>query len=165
LYFELSKINFQEADLAVADLTITAARSSVVDFSIPFLHTSLGILYKVNSIQNQFNSSKTIGILQEAEVNVLQIGTLLSPFSRWVWLSILVAFFVTSFSLRLVAWLSPIQKQEIIIASSDRGPSISEGLSLANSMWVLASSLVLRGCEIKIKVRNKELLLQQDSSF
>lgn len=33
--------------MALADLTVTAGRQSVVDFSVPFMHTSLGILYKV----------------------------------------------------------------------------------------------------------------------
>jgi hypothetical protein len=33
--------------LAVADLTVTSARSTVVDFTTPFLQTSIGILHKV----------------------------------------------------------------------------------------------------------------------
>lgn len=37
----------KEADMALADLTVTAARQIAVDFSVPFMHTSLGILYKV----------------------------------------------------------------------------------------------------------------------
>lgn len=38
---------YQEADIALADLTVTSARQSVVDFTTPFMHTSLAALYKV----------------------------------------------------------------------------------------------------------------------
>ena len=33
------------ADLALADLTITAARERVVDFTVPFLQTGITVLY------------------------------------------------------------------------------------------------------------------------
>jgi len=84
-----------------------------------------------------------------------EIGTLLSPFSLWVWVSIGLAFVVTSICLRLVAWLSPLQRDDIILPSSgsDRSPSIGEDLSWVNSMWVLSSTLVLRGCDIRLQVR------------
>src|SRR5699024_1801076 len=37
---------YQKADLAVADLTITAARQSVIDFTLPFMEFGIGILHK-----------------------------------------------------------------------------------------------------------------------
>ena len=33
------------ADLALADLTITAARERVVDFTVPFLQTGITVIY------------------------------------------------------------------------------------------------------------------------
>jgi ABC-type amino acid transport substrate-binding protein len=36
-----------EADIIIADLTVTATRQYVVDFTTPFMHTSLAALYKV----------------------------------------------------------------------------------------------------------------------
>ena len=89
--------------------------------------------------------------------SMYEIGTLLSPFSLWVWVSIGIAFLVTSICLRLVAWLSPLQRDEIILpssGSSDRSPSLGDDLSWVNSMWVLSSTLVLRGCDIRLQVGN-----------
>ncbi len=36
----------QKADLAVIDLSITSARQKAVDFSMPYMSTGVGILYK-----------------------------------------------------------------------------------------------------------------------
>ncbi|KAH7948236.1 hypothetical protein HPB52_019640 [Rhipicephalus sanguineus] len=36
----------QEAQLAIGDLTITVSRSRAVDFTLPFMHTGIGILYR-----------------------------------------------------------------------------------------------------------------------
>ncbi|KAL1438641.1 hypothetical protein MTO96_047889 [Rhipicephalus appendiculatus] len=36
----------READLAIGDLTITVSRSHAVDFTLPFMHTGIGILYR-----------------------------------------------------------------------------------------------------------------------
>ena len=38
-----------EADMAAADLTITAAREEVVDYAHPFMYLGLGILYTKNT--------------------------------------------------------------------------------------------------------------------
>ena len=39
---------FQQADIAVADLTVTAEREEAVDFTAPFLNGGVGILYSVS---------------------------------------------------------------------------------------------------------------------
>ena len=38
-----------EADMAAADLTITAAREEVVDYAHPFMYLGLGVLYTKNT--------------------------------------------------------------------------------------------------------------------
>lgn len=38
---------FQQADLAVASMTINYARESVIDFTKPFMNLGIGILFKV----------------------------------------------------------------------------------------------------------------------
>ena len=38
-----------EADMAAADLTITAAREEVLDFTHPFMYIGLGVLYTKNT--------------------------------------------------------------------------------------------------------------------
>ena len=40
------------ADLALADLTITAARERVVDFTVPFLQTGITVLYCTHTHTN-----------------------------------------------------------------------------------------------------------------
>ncbi|XP_021957129.2 glutamate receptor ionotropic, kainate 2 isoform X2 [Folsomia candida] len=129
-----------EADIALADLTVTSARQSVVDFTTPFMHTSLAALYKVK--QDTLDG----------------VSTLLSPFSIWVWVSIVLAFFITSICLRLVAWMSPYQKDDIILPGSDGSPSLGHDLSWINSMWVLSSTLVLRGCDIRLQAASSRTI-------
>ncbi|CAL8094039.1 unnamed protein product [Orchesella dallaii] len=60
-----------------------------------------------------------------------------------------MAFFGTSICLRFVAWVSPLQKDDIILPGED-GTSLGRDLSWINAMWLLASTLVLRGCDLKI---------------
>jgi len=56
------------ADMAVADLTITAKREEAVDFSYPFMFTGIGVLYKktfgfpsISSVEDLANSDVNVG--------------------------------------------------------------------------------------------------------
>lgn len=69
-----------------------------------------------------------------------------------------MAFFVTSICLRFVAWLSPYQKDEIILPGSERGTSLGQDLSWINAMWLLASTLVLRGSDIRLSAASSRTI-------
>lgn len=78
--------NFEEADIAVAALTITKARKSVVDFSSPFSSESLGILIRI----------------AEKEIS---IWNMILVFSKEVWLTILAATICAVFIIRMIFYL------------------------------------------------------------
>lgn len=74
----------QEADLAVAPLTVTAVREQFVDMTTPFIQTGIGFILNkdVTSEESTFS--------------------LLSPFSTDMWVGILIAFLLTGLCIFLV---------------------------------------------------------------
>jgi ABC-type amino acid transport substrate-binding protein len=82
-------IYLQEADGAAADLTITSERLQVVDFTQPYLQSSLQMVVPIKSKDN------------------LGIGILSSPFSPDLWLAIGVTFVATIVSLAIVEPFDP----------------------------------------------------------
>jgi hypothetical protein len=42
----------------LADLTVTASRQTVVDFTVPFMQTSLAALYKVRTFKRSLQNSR-----------------------------------------------------------------------------------------------------------
>jgi len=145
--------------MALADLTVTSARQDVIDFSAPFLHTTLaamvpvmnGFMINVVIPQAIFLTHSLLCFVKATQTS--EFGSsyqLTGPFSVWTWTSILVALFLTSIFLRFVAWLSPYQKDEITEGTSRLG----RHLSWVNGLWVLASSCTLRGSNIHLQVTN-----------
>ncbi|KYN07451.1 Glutamate receptor, ionotropic kainate 2 [Cyphomyrmex costatus] len=85
----LGKIISGEADLAITDLTITAAREEVVDFTDPFMNLGISILYR--------RPSKTLpGLL-----------SFLGPFSKDVWLYLIGAYIAVTALLFVIGKLCP----------------------------------------------------------
>lgn len=82
----LSAPIYQEADLAVAALTLTAARELSVEMSTPFLQTGVGFIL-----------SRDLGSEESHFVSFL------FPFSTEMWVGVLVAFLVTGLCIYLVA--------------------------------------------------------------
>lgn len=78
LYSYLLKILIQEADLAVCDFTITKARESVVDFTMPFMNLGISILYL------------------KPEDKKPELFAFLSPFSTDVWIYVVTAYLAVS---------------------------------------------------------------------
>ncbi|XP_063064073.1 glutamate receptor U1 [Engraulis encrasicolus] len=109
-----------EADLAVADLTMTAGREAAVELSKPFMQTGLSF------IMPRDMAAASTGYCD-----------LLSPFSTHVWVGILVSYLLTSLCLYLVSRISP-QEWE--------GPeSEDSSFSLPHSFWYIAGALTLQG--------------------
>lgn len=76
---------FQEADLAVAPLTVTATREQAVEMSTPFMQTGLSFLLHKDVAYEEHH----LGFL--------------SPFSMEMWIGVLIAFLITGFCVFLVA--------------------------------------------------------------
>lgn len=76
----------QEADIAVAPLTVTSAREEVVSFTTPFLQTGIGILLRKDTMSQE-----------------MSFFHFLAPFSKETWTGLLFAYILTCFCLFLVA--------------------------------------------------------------
>nr|XP_006124734.1 probable glutamate receptor [Pelodiscus sinensis] len=110
----------QEADLAVAPLTITSAREEVVSFTTPFLSTGIGILFR-----------------RDAASQDTSFFGFLAPFSKETWAGLLVAYLLTCLCLFLAARLSPCEWKE---------PTSEENrFTFLNSLWFGAGALTLQG--------------------
>ncbi|KAI1708474.1 ligated ion channel l-glutamate- and glycine-binding site domain-containing protein [Ditylenchus destructor] len=82
----------KEADLAVASLTVTYSRSEVIDFTVPYMHLGISILFKRPL---------------EAQPGLF---TFTLPMSNDVWLAMLGAYIFASAAIWLMAQLSPYEK-------------------------------------------------------
>lgn len=77
--------NIQEADMAICDLTITKARESAVDFTMPFMNLGIAILFA------------------KADNKEPELFTFLSPFSPDVWVYMATAYLAVSVMLFIQA--------------------------------------------------------------
>jgi len=118
----------EEIDLIAADLTVTWSRMSTIDFSKPFLASSLTLLLKDPS---QYS---------------VAMSAWFDPFSWDVWILLIISYFVSSLVLCLVARLSPIENT-----------SIAARLSLKDSFWYLISCW-FRASDFKPKAWSARLL-------
>lgn len=74
----------QEADLAVAPLTLTVIREQFVDMTTPFVQTGIGFILRKDLTSEESTFS------------------LLSPFSTDMWVGVLIAFLLTGLCIFLV---------------------------------------------------------------
>ncbi|MEE6483828.1 hypothetical protein FKM82_013664 [Ascaphus truei] len=118
----IGEIIRKEADLAVATLTITAAREKVLSFTKPFMQTGTGILLR-----------------KDATIESSYLFSFLSPFSKETWIGIGIAYLITSLCLFLVGRLSPFEWTEI---SSEQ-----KQFTFMNSLWFGAGAVTLQGVE------------------
>ncbi|KAK8780784.1 hypothetical protein V5799_017872 [Amblyomma americanum] len=117
----------QEANMAIAPLTITSARERVIDFTKPFM--SLGI-----SIMIKKPMKKKPGVF-----------SFMNPLSREIWMCIIFAYVGVSVVLFLVSRFSP---REWRYEETFVGPSVSNDFSLYNSLWFSLGAFMQQGCDI-----------------
>ncbi|XP_078104896.1 glutamate receptor U1 [Sander vitreus] len=108
-----------EADLAIAPLTLTAAREKVVGMTKPFMQTGISILLRKDI-------SEGPGFFE-----------FLSPFTAETWVGILIAYLGTAACIFLVARLSPCEWSQ--------PQSEQNRFSLLHSLWYTAAALTLQG--------------------
>lgn len=75
----------QEADLAVIDLSMTTQRQAAVDFTMPYMNTGVGILYKKRAPPKP------------------NLFSFLLPLSLDVWLYMITTFFLVSVIMSVLA--------------------------------------------------------------
>ncbi|XP_072238057.1 glutamate receptor U1 [Leuresthes tenuis] len=108
-----------EADLAIAPLTLTAAREKAVGMTKPFMQTGISILLRKDI-------SEGAGFLD-----------FLTPFSAETWVGILIAYLGTAASIFVVTRLSPCEW--------DQPQSEQNRFSFLHSLWYTAGALTLQG--------------------
>ncbi|XP_061544567.1 probable glutamate receptor isoform X1 [Phycodurus eques] len=108
-----------EADLAIAPLTLTAAREKAVGMSKPFMQTGISILLRKGI-------SEGTGFFD-----------FLTPFSAETWAGIIIAYLVTAACISIVARASPSEWRQ---PQSERNT-----FSFPHSLWYAAGALTLQG--------------------
>lgn len=108
-----------EADLAVAPLTLTAAREQFVDTTAPFMQTGISF------------------ILHWDQASEDEGFSLLAPFSSDMWAGVLLAFLLTGVCIFLVGRISPSEWAE---------PQTDQySFTLLHSFWYITGALTLQG--------------------
>ncbi|XP_029850182.2 glutamate receptor ionotropic, kainate 2 isoform X1 [Ixodes scapularis] len=121
----------READLALADLTITYSRDEAVDFTTPFMTLGIGILFR----KPQENQALLF---------------FLSPLSVDVWLCMALAYLGVSLLLCLVARFSPAEyyySENTQLCDHHSGCPLRNRFTLLNSLWFTISAIMQQGCE------------------
>ena len=121
-------VSTQEADLAIAPLTITSMRERVIDFSKPFMDLGISIMIKKPEKQKPGVFSFT------------------APLHPYIWLCIIVAYLAVSLSLFFVSRFSPYEW--MIDDRVNQGPSFTNDFSLQNSLWFALGAFMRQGCDI-----------------
>lgn len=104
---------FQDADLAICDLTITYERESAVDFTMPFMNLGTGVsnslsrpIYTIKLTTMLFYPIRSLGIsilYRKPEEKEPDLFSFLSPLSTDVWIYMATAFLAVSIMLFLQA--------------------------------------------------------------
>ena len=108
---------FQKADLAIADLSITYEREKAVDFSNPFMTLGISILYRLVLFSILLSASitatekaalaRTCHFIyfhpRKPKKQPPELFSFMHPLSLDVWIYIVVAYFIVSFLLFILA--------------------------------------------------------------
>ncbi|KAK3586165.1 hypothetical protein CHS0354_029357 [Potamilus streckersoni] len=111
-----------EADIAIAALTITEAREKVVDFTKPFMNAGISLMIKKPENEKP-------GLL-----------SFMKPLSYKIWLCIIMGFLGVSLIFYMVGRLSPYEWQRL---GSESEPS--DSYSLPNTLWFSLGALMQQG--------------------
>lgn len=129
----------RDADLAVAPMTITYTRESVIDFTKPFMNLGIGILFKIPTNMPT------------------RLFSFMSPLAFDIWIYVLLAYIVVSSTLFLVARFSPYEwtNPHPCVTDSD---TVQNQFSLANSFWFTVVTLMKQGCDLNPKATSTRII-------
>ena len=118
---------WQEADVAIAPLTITSIRERVVDFSKPFMQLGISIMIK------------------KPEKQKPGVFSFMDPLHSYIWLCIVLSYLGVSFVLFLVSRFSPHEWQ---IEDRENGPTFTNDFTILNSLWFALGAFMRQGIDI-----------------
>ena len=123
---------YQEADLAIAPLSIYSSRERVVDFSKPFMNLGISIMIKkpIKKIPGVFS--------------------FMHPLSYEIWMCVTLAYIGVSVVVFLVSRCSP---SELYIEDGSNGPKFKNNFTISNSLWFSMGTFMQQGCDTRIEPR------------
>ncbi|XP_048513711.1 glutamate receptor ionotropic, kainate 2 isoform X6 [Athalia rosae] len=129
----------KRADLAVASMTINYARESVIDFTKPFMNLGIGILFKVPTSQPT------------------RLFSFMNPLAVEIWLYVLAAYMLVSFTLFVMARFSPYEwnNPHPCLAESD---VVENQFSVSNSFWFITGTFLRQGSGLNPKATSTRIV-------
>lgn len=130
-YYRVGVISpfFQEADLAIGDLSITYSRERAVDFTMPFMNLGISILFK------------------KPEKQTPPMFSFLKPLSLEVWFYMGTAYLGVSLFLFILARLSPYEWVNPHPCDTENDV-VENQFTLLNSFWFTIGSIMQQGSDI-----------------
>ncbi|XP_055348068.1 glutamate receptor-like isoform X2 [Paramacrobiotus metropolitanus] len=126
----IGEILRKEADLAIGDLSVTSDRAAVVDFTIPFLHDDYLVLMKKEQQEPQ------------------DIFSFLLPFSRNLWLAIILAILGTYVVIFFVGRIGPSEWHHAEHPDPDEAEGVTNEFTSEESLWFTLATLLQQGPNI-----------------
>ncbi|KAJ8957136.1 hypothetical protein NQ318_007352, partial [Aromia moschata] len=129
----------QEADMAIAPITITSERERVIDFSKPFMSLGISIMIKKPMKQKP------------------GVFSFLNPLSNEIWVSIIFAYVGVSIVLFVVSRFSPYEWRLLHFTGEHRDPpaqhtnhggTMANDFTMLNSLWFSLGAFMQQGCDI-----------------
>ncbi|XP_004521949.1 glutamate receptor ionotropic, kainate 2 isoform X2 [Ceratitis capitata] len=129
----------RRADLAVASMTINYARESVIDFTKPFMNLGIGILFKVPTSQPT------------------RLFSFMNPLAMEIWLYVLGAYVLVSFTLFVMARFSPYEwnNPHPCLIDSD---IVENQFSVSNSFWFITGTFLRQGSGLNPKATSTRIV-------
>ncbi|XP_062142127.1 LOW QUALITY PROTEIN: glutamate receptor ionotropic, kainate 2 [Drosophila sulfurigaster albostrigata] len=125
----IGEIVNNDAHMGICDLTITQARRTAVDFTVPFMQLGVSILaYKSPPKENEWQAY-------------------LKPFGGEVWIWILISVFAMSFLKVIIARIAKAEWENPHPCNRDPD-ALENQWHLHNTFWLTVASIMTAGCDI-----------------
>lgn len=115
--------------MAVAGLSISYIREQVIDFTKPFLNLGISILFKVPKREKP------------------GLFSFLNPLAIEIWLYVIAAYLVVSFTIFILARFSPYEWYNPHPCNQDTD-TVMNSFTLSNSFWFTVGTLMQQGSDI-----------------
>ncbi|CAH4035980.1 unnamed protein product [Pieris brassicae] len=130
----------RKADIAVASMTISYAREVVIDFTKPFMNLGIGILFKVPSSQPT------------------RLFSFLNPLAIEIWLYVLAAYILVSFTLFVMARFSPYEWSSSTHVCGHETKMLTNQFSVCNSIWFITGTFLRQGSGLNPKATSTRIV-------
>ncbi|XP_069363770.1 glutamate receptor ionotropic, kainate 2 isoform X3 [Maniola hyperantus] len=130
----------RKADIAVASMTINYAREAVIDFTKPFMNLGIGILFKVPSSQPT------------------RLFSFLNPLAIEIWLYVLAAYVLVSFTLFVMARFSPYEWSSSTHVCGHETKLLTNQFSVCNSFWFITGTFLRQGSGLNPKATSTRIV-------